>query len=172
MARPSNRERILDSFETLVVSGGISNVTLDAVAKHAKVSKGGLLYHFPSKQSLMEGFGERLHQRVDALVSDAPSDPAEIVRWYLAYEIQGPEEATTFNSLLAALHANDTGSDGLIRSALERLYEPLEALDPYLGSVVQVVGNGLYLSALLGLPGPPSEMVAELVEELAQRAID
>ena len=34
---------------------GSGNVSLDAVAAEAGVSKGGLLYHFPSKIALMRG---------------------------------------------------------------------------------------------------------------------
>lgn len=170
MARPSNRERILDAFESLVISDGMANVTLDAVAERAGVSKGGLLYHFPSKQALIDGFGQRLTLRIDALVSDAPSEPGELVRWYLTYEIQGAGERTTFNSLLAALHAGDAATEGLIGAALARLYQPLEVLDPYLAAVVRIVGDGLYLGALLGLPGPRVELTERLVTELVARA--
>jgi len=46
--RPSNRARLLDAYEELLVSGVGATVTLDAVAAAAGVSKGGLLYHFPS----------------------------------------------------------------------------------------------------------------------------
>ena len=42
------RERILDAAESVVIEQGVTGMTLDAVAARAKVSKGGLLYHFPS----------------------------------------------------------------------------------------------------------------------------
>ena len=34
---------------------GVAKLTLEAVAKEAGVSKGGLLYHFSNKEALIEG---------------------------------------------------------------------------------------------------------------------
>jgi len=57
--RPT-RDRLLDAFEALLIEGGERSATLDAVAAAAKVSKGGLLYHFASKDSLVDGVLDRL----------------------------------------------------------------------------------------------------------------
>jgi hypothetical protein len=38
-------DRVLDAAEAVVVRQGIGNLTLEAVAAEAKISKGGLLYH-------------------------------------------------------------------------------------------------------------------------------
>src|SRR5205085_529152 len=59
----STRDRLLDAFETLLVTAGSRSATLDAVASAADVSKGGLLYHFPSKDALVEGMLDRLRTR-------------------------------------------------------------------------------------------------------------
>jgi AcrR family transcriptional regulator len=45
----STRENILRAANLVVVEEGVSRMTLEAVAREAGVSKGGLLYHFPSK---------------------------------------------------------------------------------------------------------------------------
>ena len=66
--RPA-RDRLLDAAERVVVESGATHLTLDAVAKSAGVSKGGLLYHFPSKEALLEGMLSRHFQDVDAEVS-------------------------------------------------------------------------------------------------------
>lgn len=60
MPRPSCRDLILDAAEAVVVELGAGHMTLDAVAEAARVSKGGLLYHFPSKSALLEAMLERL----------------------------------------------------------------------------------------------------------------
>ena len=57
----STRDRLIDAFETLLVTAGSRAATLDAVAAEAEVSKGGLLYHFHSKDELVEGMLTRLH---------------------------------------------------------------------------------------------------------------
>jgi len=49
------RDRILRAVRDLLADGGPSSVTLEAVADRAGLSKGGLLYHFPSKSALYVG---------------------------------------------------------------------------------------------------------------------
>jgi AcrR family transcriptional regulator len=53
------RERLLDAAEAVVVRQGIANLTLDAVAAEARMSKGGLLHHFSSKDRLVEALVRR-----------------------------------------------------------------------------------------------------------------
>jgi AcrR family transcriptional regulator len=67
----SARERLLDAAERLVVELGASHLTLDAVAKFAGLSKGGLLHHFSSKEALLESMLERYMREVDAQVAAA-----------------------------------------------------------------------------------------------------
>ena len=52
--RPSSRERILAAAVDLVAETGALHFSLDAVAARAGVSKGGLLYNFPSKETLLK----------------------------------------------------------------------------------------------------------------------
>lgn len=66
MPRGANaREEILDAAEAVVIESGAGHLTLSAVAAKAGVSKGGLLYHFPSKEDLLKGMLERLIERFD-----------------------------------------------------------------------------------------------------------
>lgn len=58
-AKPSDtRQRILDAAAEIARETGPGNLALDAVAARAGVSKGGLLYHFPSKSQLMKSMVE------------------------------------------------------------------------------------------------------------------
>ena len=56
--RPSSREKILVAAADLARAVGPGNLSLDAVAHRAGVSKGGLLYNFPSKARLMQALVE------------------------------------------------------------------------------------------------------------------
>jgi AcrR family transcriptional regulator len=63
-----NRQLILDSAMELAATKGLQRLTLDAVAKEANISKGGLLHHFPRKELLIEElFNERLRDFSEAL---------------------------------------------------------------------------------------------------------
>ena len=56
----NSSEHILDTYVDLLIRSGERAATLDAVATAAKVSKGGLLYHFSSKKALLEALAERI----------------------------------------------------------------------------------------------------------------
>jgi len=66
MSRPPRaRDRVLDAFEEMLIAGGERAATMDATARAAGVSKGGLLYHFASKEALEAGLITRLEALVD-----------------------------------------------------------------------------------------------------------
>jgi AcrR family transcriptional regulator len=54
VGRPSSRDKIVAAAVGLAKEVGPGHVSLDAVAHRAGVSKGGLLYNFPSKKKLLE----------------------------------------------------------------------------------------------------------------------
>ena len=77
---------ILHATSEIVSHDGVASLTLDAVAHRAGISKGGLLYHFPSKGALLSAL--ILHQldefeadleRRAAVLPDGPG------RWLCAY---------------------------------------------------------------------------------------
>jgi AcrR family transcriptional regulator len=65
------RNVTLDAAETVLATMGVANLTFEEVAREAGVSKGGVLYHFLSKEALTEAMIERLIERFDTAVTDA-----------------------------------------------------------------------------------------------------
>ena len=63
---------ILDAANKVILDRGADGFTLDAVAREATVSKGGLLYHFPIQKKLIEGH-DRAHDRPGGLSSEPTS---------------------------------------------------------------------------------------------------
>lgn len=59
MRRSNSRDAILNAVESVIAEAGSARMSLDAVAYAAGVSKGGLLYHFPSKQLLIKALIDR-----------------------------------------------------------------------------------------------------------------
>jgi AcrR family transcriptional regulator len=64
--KTSARDKILVAAVEIAHENGAGNLSLDAVAARAGVSKGGLLYHFPSKAALMRAMVESFVARVEA----------------------------------------------------------------------------------------------------------
>ena len=62
---PGTREKLLEAAERITVREGVSRMALDAVSREAGVSKGGLFYHFPSKDALIASMIERFIERFE-----------------------------------------------------------------------------------------------------------
>jgi len=69
-AGKSSRQKILDAADALARDLGPGNLSLDAVAQRAGVSKGGLLYHFPSKAKLLEALVQQYLEAFEATLAE------------------------------------------------------------------------------------------------------
>ena len=78
----ATREKLCEAAIEIAARDGLSSMTLDNVARHAGVSKGGVTYHFPSKEKLVEGVVEHFGQRLERLVVERVAhDPHPRYRW-------------------------------------------------------------------------------------------
>ncbi|MFV0421257.1 TetR/AcrR family transcriptional regulator [Oleidesulfovibrio sp.] len=64
------RRALLDSAGQIVVEYGFSNLTVQAVASAAGVTKGAFFHHFPNKQSLIDALSTELLLSLDKLIED------------------------------------------------------------------------------------------------------
>lgn len=76
MARPSNRAKVLEAAVRLAQREGVTAVTLDSVAAEAALTKGGLMYHFPSREALLAGVEEYLAASWNEMLTAAAGKPA------------------------------------------------------------------------------------------------
>jgi AcrR family transcriptional regulator len=102
---------ILDAAEHVVVEGGALRLTLDAVAERAGVSKGGLLYHFPSKEALLQAMLERLldrgRMRRCEMESPEPPGVARDLKCELSASLMAMDKDRQVSSGLLAAVANE-----------------------------------------------------------------
>jgi len=63
--RSSSRDKLLDAAADLVAQYGVQNLTIDAVAAAAGVTKGGLIYHFKTREDLLTALVERMVKDLD-----------------------------------------------------------------------------------------------------------
>jgi TetR/AcrR family transcriptional repressor of nem operon len=65
VARPArSREPLLDAAEELLLANGYEATALDAICEHAGVSRGGLFYHFDTKEALARAAVQRFFERL------------------------------------------------------------------------------------------------------------
>ena len=95
-AKQGAREKILVAAADIARDVGPANLSLDAVAARAGVSKGGLLYHFPAKVHLLEALIEE-HTRtfqnaLDRNCAALGSGPCALLKSYLEVFVAEQEQ--------------------------------------------------------------------------------
>lgn len=177
MARPPlARERVLDAFEEILLHDGERAATLESTAKQAGVSKGGLLYHFASKDDLAAGLIDRLRSLVaDDLVAmaDAPDGP---VAYYVRTSVM--ENDPLDRALIAVSRLAQTGSSEAADALAATRRSWGDAIRPHVRDqaafeLVMLVSDGLYYNNSLGFNGPDAlvpegEDLERLVELVAR----
>lgn len=171
MPRPSAREQVLDAYEDILIEHGADAVTLEVVAAKANVSKGGLLYHFASKEALRDGLIERLAAWTKEYVATARRAPEGAVRHYLRTSLSemradNPKFRTTL--AIMRLYLQEPKVAAAARACLEAqrrlLAEHLP--DARTADLVAVVGEGLLFRAISGSGTPPSDTPDEVLERI------
>lgn len=154
------RDRMLDAAEAVVVRQGIGNLTLEAVAANAGMSKGGLLHHFPTKDRLIEGMVTRCAGNWRACVMSAfdetPPGPGRMARAMLSHLDDAQEWTDQCQRSSSAVFAALVQNPALIEP-MRGVYGELRAkmaedkLEPGVGEVVCAAMDGLWLYRVLGL---------------------
>lgn len=152
--KPLAREKLLRALEDIVLTDGERAATLDAVAAAAGVSKGGLLYHFPTREAMVEAAMARLTELATADRARLAASPRGAAREFLATSLyEGNELDRSFVVAARFVQAgNATARDtyGRIEQGWYRVVlEDVE--DPVIASAVLAMGDGLYQQASMGL---------------------
>lgn len=83
--RTSNRTRILEAAVRVINRDGVRGVTFESVSAEAGLTRGGLLYHFPSREALLHGIDTHLVQlweaQMEAIVGKAAADATQHERY-------------------------------------------------------------------------------------------
>jgi AcrR family transcriptional regulator len=156
-----------------VVEEGVSGMTLGAVAREAGVSKGGLLYHFPSKEALIRGMIGRLIEGFeDALGLELGRDEdAGGGRWSRAYARASFTEDRWYLQVSAGLLAA-VAEDPALLDPLRRGYEDgqrwaeRDAIDPAIATLVRLAADGLFFAELFGFAPPEGALRERVLEAL------
>ncbi|OZB98695.1 TetR/AcrR family transcriptional regulator [Paenibacillus sp. XY044] len=168
----TKRDAILAAASTIVRSQGVEKLTLDAAAKEAGVSKGGLLYHFPNKDALIlgmidhssEGFWKEMSSRTE-------KDASEAGKWTRSYV------DTTFNcyeeeqDMITVLSAAMFTNPEMLKK-IQEMYAAVQqnlqedGLGPVRSSIIRLAADGLWFAEMFGLAPPDDELKKQIFETL------
>jgi len=177
--KSSAKDKILAAADHLAREVGPGHISLDAVAQRAGVSKGGLLYHFPTKAKLLEAlveyhlktFDEGMKER-EALKGDVPNN---VVSAYVDLFMREHERKQPPPSgLMAALAENPNLLDPVRRFNrifLDRIKN--NAVDPTLATIIFLAIEGIRSMELFNIKAlgeEEFEAVLSRLKELAKPA--
>lgn len=153
------RIALLQAANRVVLREGSNALTLEAVAREAGVSKGGLLYHFHTKEELVSAMVENLAQSADESMRQLQAeDPEPHGSWARAF-INVCRESNETDTISAAIIPAAASNPALL-DPLRRMYEAWQKkLDEDLGdtgpsTVIRLALDGLWLVELFNLDPP------------------
>lgn len=174
MRKPEKLEELLHAAHNVVVRDGVTRLTLDLVAREAGVSKGAVLYYFPTKNALI---GQMLHTWMDchqrdwhAAIEEQPEGPGRKTRALLSL-IAAPDAMDERGGagMLAAI-ANDPELLSILREKIGDWQGQLadDDIDPVVAHLVRFVMDGVKFSEIMGINPPNNETRQLLVSYLDQ----
>jgi AcrR family transcriptional regulator len=143
----------------LIVGEGLQTLTLDRVARDAGLSKGGLLYHFSSKEQLIEALVDRVILRLEAETTHASGSGS---RALIEARLDGNRDVLTV--LIAGLVTNP--------ALLDRLREQYQVRQRIIESnaapaaIAHLAAEGLAFCEQLGLITLSAQKRATIVEQI------
>lgn len=152
----SAREKILDAYERVLVEDGERAATLEAVAKAAGVSKGGLLYHFKDKRALASGLLQRLETLAEHDVELMSKDPAGATDYYVRTSVW---QNSPLDRAIISVTRLGNDSQAAVDAAMKRVQNRWlslledEVKDPHIARAILLIGDGLYYNAVLSQAG-------------------
>lgn len=173
-AAPDARTRILDAVERIVQARGVSGLTLEAAAREAGVSKGGLLYHFASKEALLAGLMQRLADfaatEFAANVARQPEGPGRVARAFVAWAFgeadcsPGQDHHDRVAAVFLAAFHHDPALLDPMREVLARMKAALlqDGIPQGAAMTVLTATDGLFMAHLFGLYRPTEADLAAL----------
>ncbi|MEN0654255.1 TetR/AcrR family transcriptional regulator [Hyphobacterium sp. WM6] len=157
--KPDTRSAILDATETVIVRDGARRTTIDAVVAESGFSKGGVLYHFPSKSALLQGLVQRLvgefEADLDRAATEAASHGEPVERRILSILMETSERKKRIAGALLGVTAEEPDLIIPARELKARIEKSLlkRARDPLLARIVMLAIDGMSYREMLGF-GP------------------
>lgn len=131
--RSNSREKILAAAADVAREAGPGSLSLEAVALRAGVSKGGLLYNFPTKAKLMQGLVERYLNEFEQALEAARTDDADgesLLSTYIRLAARECEETKPSASWIFSAIAEDPDFLTPIKAFHRQLFARLKAQTP------------------------------------------
>ena len=174
--RVSLYNTIVDAAEVVVIEAGASHMTLDAVAAKAGVSKGGLLYHFPTKVALLEAMiARRIKIREESrkkACSELPDGPTRELKGFVLSALCRDQSADRIGAPILAALAHNPKLVEPVREAIRKLYAGFISSGAKFeqSAIIALAADGLWLQEILSISPFSKEQRNNVIKELLRLA--
>ncbi|MEH7321147.1 TetR/AcrR family transcriptional regulator [Priestia megaterium] len=166
------RDLILKAAIEFILEKDFNDLTLEAVAKQAGISKGGLLYHFPNKEALLAGLTQHIFEEFITLFKEkANQDPFEKGKWSRALVELSKwdlEHNSKLNIGVLAQSLLDHDTSKAIDTNYQYVQDKIEedVINPVTATIIRLAIDGLYYSELLNVAPIEKELREKVLNEL------
>lgn len=170
-------EKIQAATEALIAREGIGSLTMDAVASEARLSKGGVLHHFRSKEALVASLAtHKLQAMRDGFMEESrrfAGQPAPALRGMVEHAGRTYGDESFSRALLVATVENSASLDEFRRLFAEGLSQVREeSRDPGMSTALLFAVIGLQVSRTLGFAQLPPDQVKAVFDALHRLAAE
>ena len=154
-----NSDDVLDAMQDLILEHG-QPPSIQAIAQRLGRTKQAVLHYFPDRAALEAALAQRAITRVDEAMTAAAAR-GDAAATYLRLALPTTEDRAVALLVLASLRTKESLPDG-VDAATER-WEGLIAAElgsPVAAQAVRLVGDGLFVQALVGAPPLPQQVEA------------
>lgn len=169
----NTRRALLEAANRIVQERGVDRLTLELAAQEAGVSKGALLYHFPSKEALIQGMiRDYLDRFTRDFIAEAQKEgegePGRWTRSYLYTTYLDQQRNPSMSSGLLAAAATNPALLQPIQQGFQEWVQLLErdGIDPTTAMIIRLAVDGLWVVELFGLAPPDKEMREKILRAL------
>jgi AcrR family transcriptional regulator len=168
----ATRERLLAAARKIVAKHGPSTLTLDRVAEEVGMSKGAVLYHFRTKDALIEALLLSVLDQFDAatkiVMAEEPVQAGSYTRAYALVTFDPRNNTPEVSAgLLAAVTNNITSlAPAVSRHSIYQRQLEKDGIPPAVATLVRLAAGGLYLSRAFDLAPPSQEQTEDVLKLL------
>jgi AcrR family transcriptional regulator len=175
--QPKARDAILEAARRIVRERGAGNLTYDELVQESGVTRGGITYHFATKEALLRALIEAdIEQWCDLEAQLKPKDgeerTAELIAYIRCHTDRNEEQRRFVTGMLSAVTLDHSLLDPVREFEAQRRAE-VEWDDSQLRrQLLRLASEGLFWSEIFGCGELPASVRKRLVALMEQLAVE
>jgi len=171
----NTKAKIIAAAAKVAVEQGVQNMTMDAVAFEAGISKGGVFYHFGSKHDLLLGMVKALVDVTEQTIQTSQETDREAGSWLRGFVkasiARDAAELGSVGQLSVAFLTAAANDTTLLKPMNDKQAEWRQAindsgLDPTTAQIVRLAADGLWINDVMRVPVLDSDQREAVVDRL------